>query len=85
MPQTYKYKNEGSDIDLVGIGTVKEGAEFTALNPVVHPQIKLVNLDAGDTPGSIVGTEAPQPNAVINAQPVNDGSVVNPVGQEGAK
>ena len=81
MPQTYKYKNEGSDIDLVGIGTVKAGSEFDSINPVNHPQIKLVSTDTGDQPNSVVGTEAPQPNAVINAQPVNPGQV-NP---EGAK
>lgn len=77
MLMSYKYKNvSDQDIDLVGHGTVKAGAEITTLTPVTNANFELVGQDDQHTQG-VVGTEAPQPNAVINATPV-----VSPVGDQ---
>lgn len=74
----FKYKNKtDQDIDLIGVGTVKAGEEFSSVTELRNPAIELVGSDDQHAQG-VVGTEAPQPNAVINAQPV--APVINPVG-----
>lgn len=71
----YEYKNKTeNDIDLVGHGVVKAGAVIRTTIPINNPNLELVSENK-EQPNSVVGTEAAQPNAVINAQPV-----VNPVG-----
>lgn len=73
----YEYKNVSkNDIDLVGHGTVKAGAVIITATAINNPNLELVKENK-EQPNSVVGTEAPQPNAVINATPV-----VNPVGEQ---
>ena len=79
----YEYKNTtNQDIDLVGHGIVKAGAVIRTEVEINNPNLQLVSTkDKGSN--SVVGTEVQQPNAVVNAAPVQQPAqtVVNPVGE----
>jgi hypothetical protein len=53
---------------------VKAGAEFKTQTIIENPNVEFVSQDQDEHKNSVVGTEAPQPNAVTDAQPVNQES-----------
>lgn len=66
----YRYKNEtDQDLTIVGVGVVKPGEEFKSRRLI--ESVNLTILDRS-TPGSVIGTEAPQPGAVTEAERVGD-------------
>lgn len=68
----YTYKNKtDQDLVLVGHGVVKAGEEFTSVTIIENPNIEFVSQEQNEHTNSVVGTEAPQPNAVTDAHPVN--------------
>lgn len=63
-----QYKNKSSyEQVVIGHGVVKPGAVISSRSPIENPNFELVSNNPDST---VVGTEAPQPNAVIEAQPV---------------
>lgn len=70
----HKYKNEsGKDQTLIGVGIVKADGEVVVERPIENPNFKYVGeVETNKTANSVVGTEAPQPNAVTEASPVSD-------------
>jgi len=64
----HQYKNKSTEEQVViGHGIVKPGAIIQSRSPIENPNFELVSSNPEST---VVGTEAPQPNAVIEAQPV---------------
>lgn len=64
----YKYKNVSGQNQIVpGIGYVKAGEEIDSNSPIENANFELVSETNNK---SVVGTEAPQPNAVVQGQQI---------------
>lgn len=64
----YKYKNVSESTQVViGFGEVLAGQEVVTSRPLHNPNFELVSTEEHNKVG---GTQAPQPNAVIEAEPL---------------
>lgn len=64
----YKYKNVSNQDQIVpGVGEVKAGGEIEAHAPIENPNFEFVSQTNNQ---GVVGTEAQQPNAVVEAERV---------------
>lgn len=67
---SYKYKNKsGQSLMIPGVGVVAADGEINSATPLENANLELVEQTQTN---NVVATEAPQPNAVIQAQPVNN-------------
>jgi hypothetical protein len=68
----YKYKNNTDEEQIIpGVGVVDAHAEVVTQAPLENPNFSYVGEVETET-NSIVGTEAQQPNAVVQADKVSD-------------
>lgn len=71
----YTYKNKMPyDLTVPGLGIVKANGEFQTPQFIESPQFELISGPDEPAGNSVVGTEAPQPNAVVDPTRV-EGSI----------
>lgn len=66
----YKYKNKSHQDQIVpGIGEVKAGGEIQSQSPIENPNFEYLGQTETN---SVVGTEAPQPGAVVQGEKLGE-------------